>query len=50
MPVTVRQINERTSDLLVNNLYSDYVLTLQAIDNHEHVGNGNIKQIANIEI
>ena len=26
--VTVRQINQRTSDLLVHNLYSDYVLTL----------------------
>ena len=25
--VTVRQINQRASDLLVYNLYSDYVLT-----------------------
>ena len=29
--VTVRQINQRTSDLLVHSLYSDYVLTVKLL-------------------
>ena len=48
--VTVRQINQRTSDILVYNQYCDYVLTLKSYylsctrGQRKH-----IKQIANIE-